>query len=158
MTKEEKQRAFELQGYINSIRDMTLKDIAIKYLKKYHLPKFLARLLVDFSYPLLLTKDYELAELKKENAELKEKLEKETAQRVYNFNKSIEWKEKHRELKKENESLENVKNIYIGDLLKAKEIIKEYMRFEPMIGTCSFYSEEYEKTKIKAEQFISKVE
>ena len=31
------------------------------------------------------------------------------------------------ELEKENESLENVKNIYIGDLLKAKKIIKDYM-------------------------------
>ena len=40
-------------------------------------------------------------------------------------------------------------------LIKAKEIIREYMRFEPMIGTCSFYSEEYEKTKKKAEQFLN---
>ena len=40
-------------------------------------------------------------------------------------------------------------------LTKAKEIIREYMRFEPMIGTCSFYSEEYEKTKKKAEQFLN---
>lgn len=40
-------------------------------------------------------------------------------------------------------------------VLKAKEIIREYMRFEPMIGTCSFYSEEYEKTKKKAEQFLN---
>lgn len=30
--------------------------------------------------------------------ELEEKLKKETAQRIYNFNKSIEWKERHREL------------------------------------------------------------
>ena len=40
-------------------------------------------------------------------------------------------------------------------LTKAKEIIREYMRFEPMIGICSFYSEEYEKTKKKAEQFLN---
>ena len=39
---------------------------------------------------------------------------------------------------------------------QAKEIIREYMRFEPMIGTCSFYSEEYEKTKKKAEAFLNK--
>lgn len=39
-------------------------------------------------------------------------------------------------------------------LTKAKEIIREYMRFEPMIGTCSFYSEEYEKTKKQAENFL----
>lgn len=56
-------------------------------------------------------------------------------------------------------------NVYVTDLQcenkelrkqleQAKEIIKEYMRFETMIGTCAFYSEEYEKTKKKAEQFI----
>ena len=39
-------------------------------------------------------------------------------------------------------------------LEQAREIIKEYMRFETMIGTCAFYSEEYEKTKKKAEQFL----
>lgn len=39
-------------------------------------------------------------------------------------------------------------------LVKAKEIIREYMRFEPMVGTCSFYSEEYEKTKKRAEAFL----
>ena len=33
------------------------------------------------------------------------KFEKETTQRIYNFNKSIEWKEKHRVLKKENAKL-----------------------------------------------------
>ena len=38
--------------------------------------------------------------------------------------------------------------------IKAKEIIREFMRFESMIGTCSFYSEEYEKTKKKAEAFL----
>ena len=64
MTREEKQRGLELQGYIDSIRDMTIKEIAIKHLKKYHLPKFLASLLVKFSTPLLLAKDYELTELK----------------------------------------------------------------------------------------------
>lgn len=43
-----------------------------------------------------------------------------------------------------------------SDLDEAKEIIKEYMRFEPMIGTCAFYSEEYEKTKKKAEVLLKK--
>ena len=43
-------------------------------------------------------------------------------------------------------------------LEQAKEIIKEYMRFETMIGTCAFYSEEYEKTKKKAEQFLKESE
>ena len=42
--------------------------------------------------------------------ELEEKLEKETAQRVYNFNKSIEWKEKHRELEAQIEKMKNCKN------------------------------------------------
>lgn len=37
--------------------------------------------------------------------ELEEKLKKETAQRIYNFNKSIEWKEKHRELEAQNEKM-----------------------------------------------------
>lgn len=50
---------------------------------------------------------------------------------------------------KKNEHLEK-------QLTEAKEIIREYMRFEPMIGTCSFYSEEYEKTKKKAEAFLNK--
>lgn len=53
--------------------------------------------------------------------------------------------------------LENRNNVLKKQLTKAKEIIKEYMRFEPMIGTCSFYSEEYEKTKTKAEQFMKEV-
>lgn len=43
-------------------------------------------------------------------------------------------------------------------LTEAKEIIKEYMRFEPMIGSCSFYSEEFEKTKAKAELFLKENE
>ena len=37
--------------------------------------------------------------------ELEEKLKKETAQRIYNFNKSIEWKEKHRELEAQIEKM-----------------------------------------------------
>jgi hypothetical protein len=41
---------------------------------------------------------------------------------------------------------------------ETKELIKEYMRFESMIGTCAFYSEEYEKTKKKAEQFLKEIE
>lgn len=79
----------------------------------------------------------------------KEELEKEIA----------ELKEK---LKPENCLKSLAKAGYIkftsDNLAKAKEIIREYMRFEPMIGTCSFYSEEYEKTKTKAEQFLSEVE
>ena len=50
------------------------------------------------------------------------------------------WKKKAEELDKK--------------VVQAREIIKEYMRFETIIGTCAFYSEEYEKTKKKAEQFL----
>lgn len=39
--------------------------------------------------------------------ELEKKLEKETAQRIYNFNKSIEWKEKHRELEAQIEKMKS---------------------------------------------------
>ncbi len=49
--------------------------------------------------------------LTKEKAELEQKLAKETDQRIYNFNKSIEWKEKHRELEKENEIFKKVNEI-----------------------------------------------
>ncbi len=42
--------------------------------------------------------------------ELERKLEKETTQRIYNFNKAIEWKEKHRTLKKEFAKLKNKLN------------------------------------------------
>ena len=71
MTEKEKQRGLELQGYIDSIRDMTIKEIAIKYLKKHHFPKFLAGLLVKFSYPLLLAKGYELTELEAQIEKMK---------------------------------------------------------------------------------------
>ena len=88
MTKEEKQRGLELQGYIDSIRDMTIKEIAIKHLKKYHLPKFLAGLLVKFSTPLLLAKDYELTELEKACDETQELLDKQI-EATYKLDKEI---------------------------------------------------------------------
>ena len=74
------------------------------------------------------------SDLQKENARLKLELEALDGQ--------IPWED----IKDKSE--------VIGQLTKAIEIIKEYMRFEPTIGTCSFYSEEYEKTKKKAEQFL----
>ena len=40
--------------------------------------------------------------------ELEEKLKKETTQRIYNFNKSIEWKEKHRELEAQINNLQTM--------------------------------------------------
>lgn len=78
------------------------------------------------------------SDLQKENARLKLELEALDGQ--------IPWKD----IKDKSEVIEQ--------LTEAKEIIKEYMRFETMIGTCAFYSEEYEKTKKKAEQFLSEVE
>lgn len=60
MTKEEYERGLELQGYKKSIADMTLGDIALKFLKEHHLPKFLKKILVKFAHPLLLLKDVDL--------------------------------------------------------------------------------------------------
>ena len=40
--------------------------------------------------------------------ELEQRLENETNQRIYNFNKAIEWKEKHRALKKESKAIMNI--------------------------------------------------
>lgn len=65
MTKEEYERGLELQGYRKSIEDMTLGDIALKFLKKHHLPKFLKTILVKFAHPLLLFKDVDLEEARK---------------------------------------------------------------------------------------------
>ena len=48
------------EQYIESIKDMTLKQIALKYCKEHHLPRFLVRMLVSFSYPLLIEKDKQL--------------------------------------------------------------------------------------------------
>jgi septal ring factor EnvC (AmiA/AmiB activator) len=76
-----------------------------------------------------------IAELEKEIAKLKAKLEKESAQRIYNLNKSIEWKEKHRGLKKQ--------------LTKAKDLIKNIIRVT--WGEGWNYSLGW---KVKAEQFI----
>ena len=41
-------------------------------------------------------------------------------------------------------------------LSKAKEIIRKFLRFEPVIGHVSFYHEEWENTKKTAEQFLKK--
>lgn len=40
------------------------------------------------------------------------------------------------------------------DLQKAKEIIKKYMRFKPVVGGVQYYYEEYSKTEKEAEQFL----
>ena len=88
----------------------------------------------DFHTCRVYLQHEELQELQKENAELKEEL-KDANEKVVNLacNQNKDLKDK---------------------ITKAIEIIKEYMRFEPMIGTCAFYSEEYEKTKKKAKQFL----
>ena len=118
MTKEEKQRGLELQDYIDSVRDMTIKEIAIKYLKEHHLPKFLAGILVKFSYPLLLAKDYESAKLEKENAELKSR----------DCWKSCEYANSKAELIEQH--IKDVQN-----LSTAKEIIKKLkaLYFSPVV-------------------------
>lgn len=53
-------------------------------------------------------KDADIATLETRIEELEQRLEKETAQRIYNFNKAIEWKEKHRALKKEASAIMNI--------------------------------------------------
>ena len=69
-----------------------------------------------------------VVDLTKEKAELKEQL-KLTQDNLNDADSLFEsTKEAYEELKEENESLENVKNIYIGRLLKAKEILQEYIR------------------------------
>lgn len=101
-------------------------------------------------------------ELEKENTELKEKLEKEIAHRIRNFNKAIEWKEKHRVLKKENAELKEMYHESDEDnnklreniplLAKAKEIIKLLL--------WDLRNRSYEPVKDveQAEQFLKEVE
>ena len=60
LENEHLQRGLELQGYMKSIEGLTLKEIAKRYLKKHHLPQFLANTLVYFAYPLLVAKDYQI--------------------------------------------------------------------------------------------------
>lgn len=74
-----------------------------------------------YNYKTLYTK------LKKENAELKEQLEKETAHRIRNFNKAIEWKEKYRTLKKENAEMKEkleITDLALDNCLKDSEVEK----------------------------------
>lgn len=53
-------------------------------------------------------RDADIATLEGRIEELEQRLEKETAQRVYNFDKAIEWKEKHRALKKEAKAITKI--------------------------------------------------
>ena len=136
MTEEEKQRGLELQSYIDSIRDMTIKEIAIKHLKKHHLPKFLAGLLVKFSAPLLMAKDYELTELEEELKKWKD-----------------EWQE---QVQKENDE-SYARTLQTIQLSKAKEIIKNLVEFDSSYKDDEEYqrkSELYDKMWEEAEQFL----
>ena len=60
------------------------------------------------------------------------------------------------ELEKENESLESIKNFQIGDLLKAKEIIREYSNLKnfPCASGNSINMFMYENINKKAEAFL----
>ena len=60
------------------------------------------------------------------------------------------------ELEKENESLENVKNIYIGDLLKAKKYIRELAR--AVEHSYSVLNWQRPPIKIEAENFLKEDE
>jgi len=75
-----------------------------------------------------------IAELKADNDARKfamamsEKVEKQLQEKIADLKEEInEIAFARGELEQENESLENVKNIYIGDLIKARKIIKDYM-------------------------------
>lgn len=101
-------------------------------------------------------------DLEKENAELKEQLEKETVQRIYNLNKSIEWKEKHRRLKKENAELKKRNGELAGQKAnlerwfgEAKDIIRNLLS---VLGSFLYditeMSEFAQKTIKQAENFL----
>lgn len=134
MTEEEKQRGLELQAYIDSIRDMTIKEIAVQYLKKYHLPKFLAGLLVKFSAPLLMAKDYQLSEFEEELKKWKD-----------------EWQEQVQKATDEGYA----RTLQTMQLTKAKEIIKKFLLWENDWHNKT--ESKYELLK-KAEQFLNEVE
>lgn len=100
--------------------------------------------------------------LEKENEELKDKLEKETAHRIRNFNKAIEWKEKHRTLKKENAELKTLikseheiearkNNRLISQLTKAKELLRKLIDYPRIYGQASG---RYKHECDLAEQFL----
>lgn len=101
-------------------------------------------LLVMFAEP----REKRIAELEKENAELKEELNYAESHCLFHSDCPTQ---------KENESLENVKNIYIGDLLKAKEHIENLLYYVKQC-TCerSNYAE-IEKDIKEAEQFLQEI-
>ena len=96
-----------------------------------------------------------IEELEKENEELRNNGFTVSAMTEQQLKVAIE---KGEQLEKDFRICEKNADTYYDQRTRAKEIIREYMRFEPMIGTCAFYSEEYEKTKKKAEQFLKEIE
>ena len=113
----------------------------------------------------------------KQIEELERKLEKEIDHRIHNFNKAIEWKEKHRALKKEIAKLKSKncwktceyaepKSQWIGQhiqdvvqLTKAKNILKYVLN--SFVGdlpkNLSYFDEEELKAIVEAEQFLQEV-
>lgn len=89
-----------------------------------------------------------ITELEKENDRLSRKCECLT-----NNNESlIDIVNDVERLEKENESLTNIKNIYVGDLLKAKELLKWALHSDPE------HDEDFEKKWEEAEQFLKENE
>lgn len=121
------------------------------------------KLLITAKYNEVLNDlNQENDKVQKENAELKDKLEKETAHRIRNFNKAIEWKEKHRTLKKENAELKTLikseheiearkNNRLISQLTKAKELLRKLIDYPRIYGQASG---RYKHECDLAEQFL----
>ena len=109
----------------------------------------------------------------KQIEELERKLEKETDHRIHNFNKAIEWKEKHRALKKEITELKS-KNCWktceyaepksqwishhiqdVVQLTKAKKIISAFVEWANWEGAnCPNFKD----IQSKADQFLKEIE
>ena len=119
MTKEELENAtgkelIEQRNYcgIDGYYSYYLDDVNAEMLKRFNR---LTEITDDKNKLLDVISNYEVkvADLEQKNADLKEEIDNIAFARG--------------ELERENKSLENIKNIYIGDLLEAKEIIKDYM-------------------------------
>lgn len=73
-----------------------------------------------------------------------------TAKALYELQtRNIELEEEVAELKRENESLENIKNIYIGKSLKAKKLIKKLLdEFKHLDVLCNY------QLRTESEEFL----
>lgn len=100
-------------------------------------------------------------------AEFEEKSEKETAHRIRNFNKAIEWKEKCRTLKKENAELKEQNRSY-GQLIEAgsvtlmKDRLKNYKQLSKAKELLKEWVNSYDSMNIalckKSQNFLEEVE